>query len=207
MAQYHLSLADFEEDRIVVADANSTASKRSLARTIAIYTRCTSLTNRQGEIAFRGKASAADYANKLYYQLSRVATAHGEIGPRDPGRDLWRLYFWNGFIDAVAERFARLDTNMTSAKAPDSEAPPKRTKPAAAREQEPVREEVAVSVENEIRQAASNFSVYFYPPDWERAVSHFCRSAYQAGMSSGMDAEFPSRETGASHFIMGKVSQ
>ena len=169
MAKHGLTEADFQEDVVEVADDQRDPGRRELARVIAISRRCTSLASKRG-IAFRGRPEAVRRAVDVYRSLTTTCSASCEIGPRDPGRHVWRICYWNGFVEAVTERL--IDREVQKEPPPPSEEPP------------PMPSEPDPSI-LETKRAFSDFASHFYPGDVHNGMSHLTADAHRAGKSHG----------------------
>lgn len=186
MAKHGLSLSDFEEDVIEIVDNVRDALRQRLAIAVTVSRRVTLLCNKN-QIAFRGRPRLVESGRTLYQSLIADAAAHCEIGPRDPGRDVWRLCCWQGFVDAVVERLIDDETIKEAPK------PNKKRAIEKQEQQQPVADVEPAAVQ--IERATGDFAQFFAPQFVTQAVTSIRRDAYKAGHMLGMSTAIAPRES------------
>lgn len=185
MAKHGLSMSDFQDDVVEVVDENRNELRQRLALAVSISRRCTEIVNKN-KIAFRGHPTNVKSAVKLYVQLVTTVDDNCELGPQAPGRDLHRLCFWKGFVDAIVERLMD-DEVFEWQETRKVEFP----KPKSIEKRE--NEEAVVTTAIEIEKESSQFSQYF-PPAFKYGVDILKRDAYAAGQVLGIRMEIESRD-------------
>ena len=168
MEKHGLSLADIEEDVTEVADEVHEPGHLRLAHAIAVSRRCAILVNKKNQLAFRGRSASVRSAREAYQLLARTVSQHCEIGPRDPGRHVWRLCYWSGFVEAVVKRLVEEEIKPTTSVA------------LAQMPTEPV-----PSLRQQTNNAIHDFAAHFLPEDVQVAIQRLCRDAYENGNSLG----------------------
>lgn len=186
MSYHGLTLADFEDDVIEpvenlrddfpppVSMAVARIRER-LAIAVGVAYRCTPVSNRRVQVAFRGRPAVARAARDLFQTLVADVVAHCEIGRYEPGRDAWRLCYWMGFVDAVVERLMALEVQVREP-APRSSAP-------ATQVAFPAELQEALDV------ATENLASTFHPLEAAEGVDAVRNDAYCSGHLRGRAAK------------------
>ncbi|HKW48704.1 MAG TPA: DUF2786 domain-containing protein [Gemmatimonadaceae bacterium] len=182
MTKNGLTEADFEPEVTEVADEKRDSHRSKLAHGIATSLRCKTFTNKQNQIAFRGLPTHVGKAKTLYRQLETEVSRHSEIGTNDPGRHVWRLCYWTGFVETVATRLAG---------ATPTAPPPAWTEQLIKRASTPVE---MSSMRQETTLAILDFASYFIPEDVGVAISRLCTDAYESGRRLGCSVSIEYKE-------------
>lgn len=184
MRKYSLTQADFEDDVVEIADEKRDPCRHRLAHAVGLSRRVSSLVNKRGQIAFRGKPTPTRNAKETYQGLVTSVQRHCDIGPSDPGRDVWRICYWMGFVDAVMGRL--IDDEVRTWRPEKDEEP--------VRAVEHVKEEAVAPVsmddsqlKDEAAPAIKDFAARFDPQDAKRAVRDLCERAYAGGKQHGQN--------------------
>ncbi len=183
MVKYGLSLADFEDDVVELVDDERDELRQRLAFAVSVSRRCKLVVNKRGQMAFRGRPTLTTDARDLYHALVDDVVANCEIGPRDPGRDTWRICYWIGFVDAVVSRLVDDEARgwMQTAETP------RETK-----EREALAPVAPVQVE--LARATAEFRSHFAPQHADRGVAWLKSDAYAAGKSCGLATHIEPRQ-------------
>lgn len=192
MKKHGLTEAEFEEDVIEVADDKRDDLRQRLAYAVGVSRRC--VCNKKHDIRFRGRSSDVASACRLYKALLSAVTSNCEIGPSDPGRDVWRICFWSGFIEVVVDRLiddeARLWRPQEEQPTPSEVAvmgPPKQVS-----DEQP-------SVAVELQRAVDDFAQHFDPAHQQRGIAELRKAAREAGKSLGSSVYIEPRESKKTH--------
>lgn len=183
MTENGLTEADFDEETTEVADEKRDSYRTKLAHAIATSLQCKAFTNKQDQIAFRGPSGQVAKAKRFYRRLEAEVSRHCEIGPNDPGRHVWRLCYWTGFVEAVTARLA--GENPTAP-------PPAWTEQLIKRQ--PAQTEHLTSMRQEATLAILDFASYFIPEDVGVAISRLCTEAYESGRRLGCSVSLERNE-------------
>ena len=186
MYKYGLKAADFEDDALEIIDDQCDDNRLRLARAVGASRRVVTLASKAGQVAYRGRPPAAKSARELYVLLMTTVSRSCEIGPRDPGRVVWRLCYWAGFVDAVCDRLLNNEVQSWFRK----------TMTQAQRKQSPKtfvhvgseqfsQQFVPTPAVEEQRHAVAQFAGYFDPSDVRRAIEAVTREAYEGGRRLG----------------------
>jgi len=170
MTRHGLTLADFEDDVVEVADEQRDAERQRLAYAVAVSRRCALIVNKRNQIAFRGGAQAAANARNVYQALVSDVNGTSDIGPNAPAREVWRICFWMGFVDAIIGRL--IDNEV-----PDWQPPA----PVNKVDVEPV-----PKTETQLEIATQRFAAFYDNPHYAAMGIHSTRQdAYRAGLARG----------------------
>ncbi len=143
-------------------------------------------------MAFRGRPAPTASARDLYRALIGDVVANCEIGPRDPGRDTWRICYWIGFVDAIVSRLIDDETRgwMQTAETPRD-----------LKERESLTPVTPVRIE--LARATEEFRSHFAPQHADRGVSCLKTEAYAAGKSRGLATHIEPRQPAPKHALGG----
>lgn len=181
MRKHGLSYADFEKDTIVDVDVPASQVDVNLARVVGISRRCSAMQKRRGGLAFCGKQQAPARACALYVHFVTEVSAHCELGPNDPGRAVWRRYYWGGFIHSVTARLR--DAEVAAWKEP----PPEFEQGSGVRvgqiEGAPERDQATEDLREFAERLNDGHSLHL-----------FCKQAYEAGIRFGNSVAIPDDE-------------
>lgn len=200
MEAHGLTRADFEDDVVEIADDRRDDLRQRLAIAVSTSRRCAAITNKRGQIAFRGRPGAATAARDLYQALVGGVSAHCEIGPMDPGRDVWRICYWMGFVDAVIERLVADEARAWTPKPAESAAPAPAAQPCAptadpTRSPSPKVEVPPVeNIREKLDAATQSFATYFHPSHMAYGVMTLRAQAYENGRNLGRGVVIAARE-------------
>lgn len=184
MRRYGLRAADFEADVIEIIGDECDDNRLRLARAIGASRRVATLASKAGQMAFRGKQRAVSNAAELYRLHVDEVARNCNIGYNDPGRVVWRLCFWAGFVDAVCDRL--LNKEMQSwFRVTLTHAQRKQTAHVQVGTQEFSQQFVPTPAIDEQRAAVKQFAGYFNPSDAHYAVERMVQDAYEAGRRFG----------------------
>jgi hypothetical protein len=180
MRKHGLTYADFEKDVIVEVDVPPAQVDVKLARVVGISRRCSAMQKRGGGLAFCGKQEAPSRARALYVHLVAEVSAHCEIGPSDPGRFVWRRYYWGGFIHAVTGRLR--DAEVAAWREP----PPEFEQGSGVK-----LGQIGGGGEPEHDQAADDLREFAVRLGDRHSLDLFCKQAYEGGIRFGNTVAIP----------------
>lgn len=200
MRKHGLSSADFEEDVIEVVDESRSELRQRLAYAVSISRRCTLIVNRL-KIAFRGHTKDVTPAANLYRSLTKECVSCCELAHNAPGRDVWRLCYWSGFVDAVVERL--MDDEVMEWQAEKVEVAKAQPNKIVKRETE----EVIIPAKQELEKATDEFAAHFHPEHRKDGVDWLRKDAYAAGGKLGQSVEIAPREKQVAHVMLDSESE
>ncbi len=189
MAQHGLTLSDFEDDVVEIADDRRDDLRQRLAIAVSVSRRCAAISNKRGQIAFRGRPGPAASARELYQGLVAEVAGRCDIGSNDPGRDVWRICYWMGFVDAAIERLIEDEVwkpkvVVAPAQALVHEKPATQIAPVA-------------PVQRELDAATMTFAQHFHPSHAQQGVTDLRGDAYKAGRRHGQTVHIAPRDRSA----------
>lgn len=123
MDRHDITLDDVAGKAVEIADEAADAHRLELAKVIATARGC-SMVSRRGVTAFGGRKDVARRAQRLYQALAEEADKRSRHYPNGSPwsiREAWRICFWIGFVQGVAEKLLPRDP-MTAAPMPSGQA-------------------------------------------------------------------------------------
>lgn len=192
MRKWGWSYGDFQKDVIIEVKIGPDLVDANLARVVGIARRATAMINRRRGLAYSGKNGAPERAAGLYVLLAESCDVGWKAGcgEKDPGRNVWRRYFWGGFIHAVTGRLKEAEIRPdTLVKEPDPE-------PTTVNVEEGTPFRVVQTKDEPEEQAAVDQSKQELQEFADRLQdSHslriFCKGAYEAGIRLGESVFIP----------------
>lgn len=180
MRKNGLTYADFEKDTIVDVNVPESQCDAVLARVVGISRRCSAMMKRRRQLAFCGKKEAPHRARALY--LHFVGEIDGSLEKRaeyhEPGFNVWRRYYWGGFIHSVTARLRDAEVEVWR------EPPPEFEQGSAVKIGK-------IEVEPEVDQAEKDLREFAERLGDGNSVHIFIKRAYEAGIDFGRKVAIP----------------
>jgi len=167
MDQHKIAYEDIAEDVTEAVEQWSDGYRCDLVRAIAGATECAALTNKSGELGFRGSKVDVERACEIYRSCAREIQGREVSGPDPSASEAWQICFWMGFMSLLGERLRDLTTQAQPAMP------------------EPTREQLAASPL--VRQALSALEELAY--QGRNYVEQLREQAYETGRSSARRVE------------------